>query len=97
MTRSKLFLGATSCLLAIAGVAAAKAHSFNAISGRYFSKEDGLGKCETTIFSNLPATAHSAGIANLPYRSNLGVGTNPLYTFYTTTQTCKVVLYTKAN
>lgn len=96
MKRSKLFLVATSCLLAITGVAAAKAHRFGSIRARYFSAEDGpIGKCETFIFDNMPATSIKIG-PSIVYRWNLGVPTNPLYTFYTVTRNCVQVLYTKA-
>ena len=38
MKRSKIFLGTTTCLLAIAGAAATKAHYFNTIQAYYITR-----------------------------------------------------------
>ena len=44
MNHSKIFLGATSCLLAIAGVAATKAAKFGSTTATYFTQVAVIGQ-----------------------------------------------------
>jgi hypothetical protein len=70
MTRSKLFLAATSGLLAITGVAAAKAHNAfgNRVSGFYSLNNGGACNIGSSITGYLQTTGNqaAAGVRTQP-------------------------------
>ena len=59
MRRSRIFLGATTCLLAVAGVAAAKMSAFRTTTVRYYCTKPGTaiapGHCVTYTLQNCVA------------------------------------------
>ena len=84
MKRSKVFLGITSCLLAIAGVAAAKAHHFTQTRGAYTSSNECISvgnraNATNTVKSNKVHTSSVSGAKTI-YSFNGTQCTVPLWT-----------------
>lgn len=91
MKRSKLFLGATACLLAIAGVAASAAHRFTPRTVCYYSQVSGkhfaiaaTSLCATTGSGNCNVTAPKGGggtaiVTGYNTKVSITVCRNPLF------------------
>lgn len=84
MNRSKLFLGATTCLLTIAGVAAAKINTYRSMIHRYYCTHVGTtiataGKCITYGLTNCPAVPNGVSICR--FVTAFGVKKYTLYIF----------------
>ncbi len=73
MNRSKIFLGATTCLLAVVGVAATKAHKFTTKKFGYFGTHGGAAPTCNRISGHQWYTANTAGIdvAQTKFNSHL--------------------------
>ena len=74
MKRSKLFLGVTTCLLAVAGVAATKVARFNTVTAGYIPA---AGGCVKVLAQ--PCTIGDAGLGDCLYVTTNG-NAIPLYT-----------------
>jgi len=83
MNRSKIFLGATTCLLAIAGVAATKVAKFKIATVTYFTQVVPIGPRACVSATQQPCTAGPSGTVRCYYYTTgpfHTVTSFPLYT-----------------
>ena len=90
MKRSKIFLGATTCLLAIAGLAAAKMNTFRSILHRYYCTHVGTsigtaGHCITYGLVNCIYDPIATNVCR--YFTMNGIKFYTLYLYQTTAPT----------
>ena len=91
MKRSKIFLGTTTCLLAIIGVAATKAAKFGNTSVSYFTQVRPASQPHACVtVSAQPCTVIVTGNQCRYYTSGGTVTTFPLYTGVNTDALCTV-------
>ena len=88
MKRSRIFLGATTCLLAVAGVAATKAAKFGSTKATYFTQKAIGGQHACILVTNQPCALVPNGIQCKYYTVGHHVTSFPLYTGISTTNGC---------
>jgi len=100
MKHSKIFLGATTCLLAVAGVAATKAAKFGHTFSTYYTQVSVIGARCVVAMSNQPCTITPAALPRCFYYT-VGplhkVTTFPLYTGVNSSTPCINALKYLAN
>jgi hypothetical protein len=78
MKRSKLFLGVTTCLLAVIGVAATKAHKFSQkLPGYFGTRSNTCGHISKQTFFTQAAVGSAQAVTNFGSEHAIAVYTSP--------------------